>query len=309
MRANKMQISKILDDGGPFVIWEKEKKAEFKQGMIIDTRVCDNPECRYLHIHAIAIDERFKHMRFEGEKFIYTVESERVQKVKPLPNQHLTASIHIDSSRVSIPAGTPPDKQDPELMSRLTKEVKGDLFEVMKRRWRMAKKIYRDQWRKMDWSWWEDGLMVGWNEVFPDDPDLIFDSAGKRYWIRDLYCINPKCSCMDAILSFTEIGNKKKYKELGSMAFDLKAFRINDIQAVGTSSDELMRLWKVFQKESRVKKNLRSRQKEMKGVGKEIAALSFKNKPATLRASSKVGRNDPCPCGSGKKYKKCCLSK
>ena len=22
--------------------------------------------------------------------------------------------------------------------------------------------------------------------------------------------------------------------------------------------------------------------------------------------SGKVGRNDPCPCGSGKKYKKCC---
>ena len=22
--------------------------------------------------------------------------------------------------------------------------------------------------------------------------------------------------------------------------------------------------------------------------------------------SSKIGRNDPCPCGSGKKYKKCC---
>jgi preprotein translocase subunit SecA len=24
------------------------------------------------------------------------------------------------------------------------------------------------------------------------------------------------------------------------------------------------------------------------------------------RESEKVGRNDPCPCGSGKKYKKCC---
>jgi preprotein translocase subunit SecA len=22
--------------------------------------------------------------------------------------------------------------------------------------------------------------------------------------------------------------------------------------------------------------------------------------------SDKIGRNDPCPCGSGKKYKKCC---
>jgi len=24
------------------------------------------------------------------------------------------------------------------------------------------------------------------------------------------------------------------------------------------------------------------------------------------RSEPKVGRNDPCPCGSGKKYKKCC---
>lgn len=29
-------------------------------------------------------------------------------------------------------------------------------------------------------------------------------------------------------------------------------------------------------------------------------------KPETVRLDKKVGRNDPCPCGSGKKYKKCC---
>jgi uncharacterized protein YecA (UPF0149 family) len=30
-------------------------------------------------------------------------------------------------------------------------------------------------------------------------------------------------------------------------------------------------------------------------------------KPTTVRRGQpKVGRNDPCPCGSGKKYKKCC---
>lgn len=34
---------------------------------------------------------------------------------------------------------------------------------------------------------------------------------------------------------------------------------------------------------------------------------SGKLKPIT-RAGSKLGRNDPCPCGSGKKYKKCCLN-
>ncbi|MCI8293959.1 MAG: SEC-C domain-containing protein [Hespellia sp.] len=26
----------------------------------------------------------------------------------------------------------------------------------------------------------------------------------------------------------------------------------------------------------------------------------------TVRKEKKIGRNDPCPCGSGKKYKKCC---
>jgi hypothetical protein len=30
--------------------------------------------------------------------------------------------------------------------------------------------------------------------------------------------------------------------------------------------------------------------------------------PAYVRTTPKVGRNDPCPCGSGKKYKKCCLA-
>jgi len=27
-----------------------------------------------------------------------------------------------------------------------------------------------------------------------------------------------------------------------------------------------------------------------------------------VRSGEKIGRNDPCPCGSGKKYKKCCGS-
>ncbi len=49
-------------------------------------------------------------------------------------------------------------------------------------------------------------------------------------------------------------------------------------------------------------------------LGRYVAAL----RPAYLEAAadrprpivsvtSKIGRNDPCPCGSGQKYKKCCL--
>jgi len=30
------------------------------------------------------------------------------------------------------------------------------------------------------------------------------------------------------------------------------------------------------------------------------------NWPKPKKAEKKVGRNEPCPCGSGRKYKKCC---
>jgi preprotein translocase subunit SecA len=35
------------------------------------------------------------------------------------------------------------------------------------------------------------------------------------------------------------------------------------------------------------------------------AARPASSTPAPARAAPRVGRNDPCPCGSGKKYKKC----
>lgn len=37
--------------------------------------------------------------------------------------------------------------------------------------------------------------------------------------------------------------------------------------------------------------------------------VSEGERPAARSGREKVGRNDPCPCGSGKKYKKCCLAK
>ena len=38
------------------------------------------------------------------------------------------------------------------------------------------------------------------------------------------------------------------------------------------------------------------------GNGEELQLVI----PSVRRESPKVGRNDPCPCGSGKKYKNCC---
>ncbi len=49
-------------------------------------------------------------------------------------------------------------------------------------------------------------------------------------------------------------------------------------------------------------------------VAKETSAAgggdgSVKKQPVRKAESAKIGPNDPCPCGSGKKYKKCCMQK
>ena len=45
---------------------------------------------------------------------------------------------------------------------------------------------------------------------------------------------------------------------------------------------------------------------ERKEVVKPTGTNDSKDKVKTQRKVDKVGRNDPCPCGSGKKYKQCC---
>jgi preprotein translocase subunit SecA len=47
------------------------------------------------------------------------------------------------------------------------------------------------------------------------------------------------------------------------------------------------------------------RKKQRELAVASLAGAGDASKPAQRRTGDKVGRNDPCPCGSGKKYKKC----
>ena len=73
-----------------------------------------------------------------------------------------------------------------------------------------------------------------------------------------------------------------------SLAFDKEKLYKNMVAAKADWRYELPQ-WKEIYSEEELKK-LYKEQKES----------------TTIRKGKKVGRNDPCPCGSGKKYKKCC---
>ena len=68
--------------------------------------------------------------------------------------------------------------------------------------------------------------------------------------------------------------------------------------------------------QSRAEKTLKSH-KNLKGKAEEhlertphdghSEETGQKEAVEPIRTGPKIGRNDPCPCGSGKKYKKCCI--
>ena len=76
-----------------------------------------------------------------------------------------------------------------------------------------------------------------------------------------------------------------------SLAFDKKKLYMNMVDAKADWLYELPMWDNIFDKET--KRQLYLEQK----------------KSGTVIVGKKVGRNDPCPCGSGKKYKKCCMNK
>lgn len=73
-----------------------------------------------------------------------------------------------------------------------------------------------------------------------------------------------------------------------SLAFDKERLYKNMVAAKADWLYELPQ-WKEIYSEEELKR-LYKEQKES----------------TTIRKEKKIGRNDPCPCGSGKKYKKCC---
>jgi preprotein translocase subunit SecA len=66
------------------------------------------------------------------------------------------------------------------------------------------------------------------------------------------------------------------------------------------------RMKDVYQVSSMVHEQLQGYDHLARNMADQQAAAEPQKVETIVRDIPKVGRNDPCPCGSGKKYKKCC---
>ena len=72
--------------------------------------------------------------------------------------------------------------------------------------------------------------------------------------------------------------------------------------------DGLLKIYRRLSQESKGGRYYEKYPEEKRRAEGTIICGGMSDEPY-VRDAKKIGRNDPCPCGSGKKYKHCCMKK
>ena len=156
----------------------------------------------------------------------------------------------------------------------------------------------------------ENGKMVGYHEILPFGTGFNLTKTEARVVLEDSYCLKLDCTCTDAALDFIALaeGLFKKQTDLQKVIVNYKTKKWDFSKAHGKIPLEKTTLQAAVEREwPNIYTLLKKRHQKMK-------ALYRRFKEAKQRKTDSVGsgpaastsRNAPCPCGSGKKYKRCC---
>ena len=151
-----------------------------------------------------------------------------------------------------------------------------------------------------------DGSMVGYYEILPYAKPIEFTLGAHTWVLDDQHCVRAKCSCQEAVLSFFELRPSAQPSGNGSepTLCIRYAYDTGQIEALSNVKD---RRWsgKAFVDAlKKVLPDVDSVLAKRQALLRRLYRRALSRKTIRLQAP-KPGRNDPCPCGSGKKYKSC----
>jgi len=154
-------------------------------------------------------------------------------------------------------------------------------------------------------------------EVFPLGLALNFTFQQADWAADEAFCVQPSCNCTQTVLSFLQLRNAAGEKT--AALHDVPAIRYNYRSqttkelASGTAGTpptaQLLAALKMAVPglDSRLELHHRIMQSLYARHYLERATLKKGRLETPLQVKPPgPGRNDPCPCGSGKKFKKCC---
>ncbi len=160
-----------------------------------------------------------------------------------------------------------------------------------------------------------ESLLIAYQQIVPFDQSLRVEADGERFLIEDLYCVKSPCPCRDMRLAFLPIPRDAPADQIyfddpaseTSVVFDLGRGRwqVKEQGKVAVSGTAMMR---AFIDQLRPRAILKERRRVLRAMYRNyLRRIGWTAVPSAT--GEKIGRNAPCPCGSGKKYKRCCLSK
>lgn len=146
-------------------------------------------------------------------------------------------------------------------------------------------------------SYIEHIYMIGVEPIRELSKVLILQSID-RYWMEHL----DNMQDLREGISLRNLAQKDPLVE-----YKNEGFRLFDSMLKSIDENVVNRFFKVriVRRDTPLRVPLQAKKDEVKSLTDSRPGQV--GKPSTVkRSSKKVGRNDPCPCGSGKKYKRCC---
>lgn len=130
-----------------------------------------------------------------------------------------------------------------------------------------------------------------------------------EYMYTELAWIICGCHLVEMLPDVQALYDKGLVEEMSIGDYDScvdEMFRYKDKQFCRPSvnTEERIRQWLIFKDEQTPKQTPKMSDKALKEFTKKIRQEAYEK-----GKKIDIGRNDPCPCGSGKKYKHCCLNK
>jgi hypothetical protein len=145
---------------------------------------------------------------------------------------------------------------------------------------------------------------VQFHDVFPSAVKLPARLDGLEFLAFDQYCVRKACDCSSVMLSFVQVVGGRALPEQQWALFDYrngKAKAIPPLLAGVPGPERIIDAMKAGNRQ--VAKFLSLRHSAIRVVYRRF--LEKHETRMTPEAGLRVGRNEPCPCGSGKKYKRC----
>jgi hypothetical protein len=217
--------------------------------------------------------------------------------------------IDIDSAEAFPPkSDTPLDLDAHPKVRAIIERLDGEILDGIGRLWHRAKgrpspepPAHVTEPTPIKISGWQPGQLVAYDEALGTVRLDIYGLDGRLYEVVDFYCVAPGCTCGEITLDVTTV-MPRGGPHLGRIV--LGPSGATRLEPLGGERHRLEQVWSAFARRHPTYANrLARRDAEMRA----IAARIVPDAPSTTaRAMPKIGRNDPCPCGSDKKHKKCC---